>query len=144
MYCYIYLRLFIETKALIDPKSYRGDNQSMLKINRQKCYLKTSMCVNIALILGILFDLIVFYNLYIARSIAIGLDTIYLFTWSVTLITIFRSFKGSNFLSPKKRVFIIHAALLTLKTLAVVINTYTEHEANKSCGITPNHCFFIY
>jgi hypothetical protein len=74
-------------------------------------------------------------------EISIGLKILYLVIWSYALCSLFVKFKSSKHLLPRKRVFIIHAALLTVYFLCKII-TIVMIKFLSSC--ISETCFYIF
>ena len=111
--------------------------------NRENFCLEVVNIFNLVISVGLLVCYVclgdVYYNLI--DAISTGLEMIYLAIWSYALYSLFVRFKASEHLLPRKRVFVIHATLLTFFLLCQTICEVTAHILNgNNCLAT---CFDI-
>ena len=128
MFCYIYLKLQIEVKYLLDSRIYTTNQDIILKRNRENFCLEVVNILNALISVGILAGDIWmddFYN-YLIDWIVTGLELVYLVTWSYSLWSLFTKFKSSKHLLPRSRVYITHAILITAYLLCQIISTVME------------------
>ena len=87
MFCYIYLKIQIEVKYLLDSHIYTGNQDIILKFNRENFFLEFANILNTIVSLGLLIINILsdgYYSLLI-NTISAGLESVYLATWSYSL-----------------------------------------------------------
>ena len=127
MFCYIYLKLQIEVKYLLDNRIYTANQEIIMQRNRQNFCLEIANILNIMISIGLLLLSRRIDKTYILiLQILAGLQTVYLLTWAYALCQLFSRFKASEHLLPKKQVFVTHAVLLTAYLLCTIIEIVTE------------------
>ena len=129
MFCFIYLKLKIQVKYLFKDQIYCDNNDLMISINRENLVLNIANVVNIAICLGIMIYGLV-GNSFKAEDVSYQIQTAlcltYLGIWSSALCSLFKNFKGSKLLLPKKKIFINHAILLSVYLLASILYNLAE------------------
>ena len=101
----------------------------MISMSRHNLMLNVANLVNIAICLGIMVYCLVknsFESEDMAYQIQTGFCIIYLGIWSFALCSLFKNFRGSERLLPKKRLFINHAILLSVYLLASILYNLAE------------------
>ena len=92
--------------------------------NRENFCLEVINIFNLLISVGIL----IWYlsaggqHINLILTIQTGVETVYLVVWSFALCSLFARFKSSEHLLPRKRVFIIHATLLTVYLLCQIVS----------------------
>ena len=91
--------------------------------NRENFCLEVVNILNLLISVGLLVWYILRGNVYsnLIFTIATTLEMVYLMIWSLALFLLFARFKASEHLLPRKRVFIIHAALIIVYLLSSLI-----------------------
>ena len=129
MFCFIYLKLKIEVKYLFKDQIYCDNNDLMISMNRENLALNIANVVNIGMCLGIMIYGLV-GNSFKAEDVSYQIQTAlcltYLGIWSSALCSLFKNFKGSRILLPKKKLFINHAILLSVFLLASILYNLAE------------------
>ena len=98
-------------------------------MNRENLVLNIANVVNIAICLGIMIYGLV-GNSFKAEDVSYQIQTAlcltYLGIWSSALCSLFKNFKRSKLLLPKKKLFINHAILLSVYLLASILYNLAE------------------
>ena len=91
--------------------------------NRENFCLEVANILNLLISVSLLVMSLCMDKVYnnLVLTILTGLQMVYLVTWSYALYSLFARFKASEHLLPRKRVFIIHAVLLTVFLLCSII-----------------------
>lgn len=120
----------------------------MISMSRENLMLNVANLVNIAICLGIMVYCLVknsFKSEDMAYQIQTGFCIIYLGIWSFALCSLFKNFRGSERLLPKKRLFINHAILLSIYLGASLFYNLAEwipEEMGSSCDETCNYLWY--
>ena len=87
MFCYIYLKLSIEVKYLLDSRIYFQNSDIIMQRNRENFCLEVANVINVFLSLGLLAYEIWLGDFYsdIINTIQTALATVYLAVWSYAL-----------------------------------------------------------
>ena len=125
---------------MLDNRIYSANQAIMMQRNRENFCLELANIINLLISVGILVWYILLKKYYsnLIFTISSGLEMVYLITWSYALYSLFARFSASEHLLPRKRVFIVHAALLTVfffcQVIAIVVNKI------ENCGNCDANC----
>lgn len=148
MFCYIYLKLSIEVRYLFNGQIFCENNNLMIQMNKEQLILNIANLVNITICLGILVYCLVensFETENDAYDIQTGFCLIYLAIWTFALCSLFKNFRGSDRLLPKKRVFINHSILISIYLVASLFYNLAELIPKKmgtACDETCNYLWY--
>ncbi len=118
-----YIKVSFETRMLIDKNTYIKSAAELVKVDRFRCFLTTSNVIISVLIL--LISITAYFGVILDKHM-LHLDTVYssfvlqigcLFAWAWILIRLYKDIEHSEKLLPNKRIFILHASLLSVYLL---------------------------
>ena len=117
----------------------------MISMNRENHALNITNVINITLSTGIMVYGVI-ANSFKAEYVCYGIQTAicltYLGIWSLALRSLFKNFKGSNRLLPKKQLFVNHAILLSIYLLASIfynLSTLIPNWMGSTCNL---NCYY--